>query len=238
VTPLPDAHPAQGPPGPAQGPPGPAQGPPGPAAGRHRSPDGDAVQRLTDLAARAGVGALIVAAITIGGVINSYTPDPDTRERPFSRTGAIGEQIDARTFDATVLGVRGGSKVSRSGKTFETGGVWIAVRVRLVAGGKAMFLGQAGIDDGRGHIYRQSDRVNQPLIGGRALQPDIPVEGEIFFEVPKNAATGLTILLSSSPFDERMDARAEVPLDIDQAKVDGWLKATEPIEVENAKVAT
>jgi hypothetical protein len=212
-------------------------GAPGPGTGRHRAPHGDAVQRLTDLSARGGIAALIIAAIAIGGVVNSYTPDTDARERPFARTGAVGERVDVRSFDATVLDVRGGTKLTRSDKIYETGGVWVVVRVRLVARDKAMLLGRAFVDDGRGHQYRLSDRIIQPL-SIRTLQPGIPAEGEIFFEVPKDAATRLTIQLSPRPFDQRMDARAEVPLDIDQAKVDSWLAASKPIEVEDAKVAT
>lgn len=193
------------------------------------------MQRLTNIVARAGIGVLIIAVIVVGGLINSYTPDQDVGTRPFSRTGKIGERVDVRTFDVTVLGVRGAPKVSRSDKTYGTGGVWVAVRLRLVARTEAVHLGFAAVTDGRGHEYRASERFIQPL-PGRLLQPGIPTEGEVIFEVPKEAVTRLTIELSIHQLSQRMDARGEIPLDIDRAKVDAWLSA-QPIEVKNPEVA-
>jgi hypothetical protein len=182
---------------------------------------------------RFGAGVLILAALAVGTVIQSGTPDTDTTERPFSRAGAVGKPVDAKTFDATVLSVRGGTKIKRDGglssrrREHETGGVWVLVRVRLVAREEAILVGWAAVVDGRGRTYHLTNRIDQPLVGsGRMLQPGIPVTGEVAFEVPRDAATNLTIQITDRALDVRMSAMVEVPLPAGKATVDGWLANT------------
>lgn len=198
----------------------------------HRAP-------ATGLAAfglRLGVGALVVAAIAIGGTINSSTPDVDARERPFIQTARQGDAVDVRTFDVQVLEVRGAKKISRSGKVRDSVGVWVLVKVRAEARREPVLLGYAALRDERGRTFYATQRISQPLAGGRTLQPGLPVEGEIAFEVPADV-TALSIRLAKSPLDQRMDAMAEIALGADRATVEGWLDEKEkPLVVANEKV--
>lgn len=197
----------------------------------HRAPAGP----LAAFGSRLGVGGLVIAAIALGGLINSYAPDMDARERPFVRAGAQGETVDVRTFDVKVLGVRGAKEISESRKIRKTTGVWVLVKVRAVAREEPTIIGQAALVDGRGREFAATGRISQPLVGGRSLQPGLPVEGEIIFEVPTDAAD-LSIRLASRPLDVRMDAMAEIPLGVDRPTVDGWRSDAEPAVVADEKV--
>lgn len=172
---------------------------------------------------RAGAGVLVLAALAVGGLINSRAPDTDHRERPFVNTGPMGRPVDARAFDATVLGVRGTMKLARAGQWHDTGGVWVLVRVRLVAHDEPVLVGYAAVRDSAGRTYLATTRITQPLFG-RPLQPGVPVAADIAFEVPPKVAPTLAVRLAAPPLDQRMDAMAEVPLKITPAMVDGWLK--------------
>jgi hypothetical protein len=178
---------------------------------------------------RLGAAALIVAALAVGTVIESGTPDTDTAERPFITRGTMGKPVDVHTFDATVLGVRGATKISRSQRPTDkgardTGGVWVLVRVRVVATQTTMSVGWAGVVDRRGRTFHATTRIDQPLVAShRQLQPGIPVVGEVAFEVPRDAADSLTLQIAEKPLDRRMSAMAEVPLRITKAAVDGWV---------------
>ena len=193
--------------------------------------------RAAKLRARFGAGVLIVAALSVGGLIRSGVPDTDTSERPFTRTGAVGRKVDAQTFDATVLAVRGATKIHRvAGLTKrgdrETDGVWVLVKVRLLAHREAVQVGWAGLKDGKDRVFFCTDRIDQPLIcAGRMLQPGIPVTGEVAFEVPKDAATDLTIQINERPIDHRMTTVIEVPLPISRGMLDGWLANAASVEV-------
>jgi hypothetical protein len=170
----------------------------------------------------------------VGGAISSHKPDTDAAERPFARTGTVGAPVSVRTFVVTVRGVRGAAKISRTGTVHDTGGVWILVRVRAVALAEPVTIGYAGVRDAAGREYWATTRISQPLLGGRTLQPGVPVDGEIAFEVPRAAAADLTVRLARSPIDRRMDALAEVPLPhADRATVDGWATASGPVRVED-----
>jgi hypothetical protein len=175
---------------------------------------------------------LILAALAVGGVITSGTPDTDRRQRPFVRTGAMGQAVNARSFDATVLGVRGAAKVSDAGQVHDTSGVWVLVRVRLVARNEPILVGYAAVRDADGRTYLASNRIELKLVmGGRDLQPGVPVEGEIAFEVSRGAAPSLSLRLARPPLDQRMDAIAEVPLGISGAMVNKWLAQAEAAKV-------
>lgn len=170
---------------------------------------------------RLGTAALVVLAIGVGGAAKAYEPDPAVQQRPFIRTGHKGDVVSARTFDAQLLGVRGGAVVGSRGGPHDTSGVWIVVKVRLTAHGEPMQLGQVSIRDGEGRIFRASGRVdnNPPL---RQLQPGIPVDCEIAFEVPKAVPLPIAARLTSALIDDRMDGLAQLELDVTAAQVQQW----------------
>jgi hypothetical protein len=185
---------------------------------------------------RIGSTALVVAALATGVAITSQAPDTDARQRPFVRAGVMGESVDGRTFQASVVAVRGARRIARSGKTRDTGGDWVIVRARAVARDKPTSIDYASVRDARGRTFLATTRINQPLVaGGYFMQPGIPVEGDIVFEVPHASAARLTLRLADSS-DVRMDAAIEISIASDGPTVDRWLAEPSALPVEDARV--
>lgn len=178
---------------------------------------------------RLGTAALMLAAIAIGGAISSYAPGPDVQHRPFVRTGEQGERVDARAFEAELLGVRGGALLTGGGVQHKTNGVWVIAKVRVTAKGEATGLGFAALRDGDDRIFRATGRIDQPL-GSRDLQPGIPVDFEFVFEVPKNVPLPLAVRLAPDAIDNRMDGMAELELSVTREDLTGWVASTQPLK--------
>jgi hypothetical protein len=129
--------------------------------------------------------------------------------------------------------------ITERGLKHDTSGVWIIVKVKVVARGEPMGVSYAAVRDGKGNTYRASERINQPLaVGSRVLQPGIPVTGEIAFEVPVGVATDLSVRLADNPDDLRMDAVAEVRLPIDSDSVRKWKADTSGTTLATPEQAT
>ncbi|MCW6003167.1 hypothetical protein K1W54_01010 [Micromonospora sp. CPCC 205371] len=203
----------------------------------HRAPPGP-VQRV---GTKASVGTLLIAALAIGGLIASWRPlgggATEERERPFVRAGQVGDTVSARVFDAKVVSVSGAGKVRLKGAAIDTGGVWIIVRARITATDEETSVGYAALRDARDRVFLASTRIEQRMIGVRSFQPGIPVEGAFVFEVPRDAATNLTLLLARQSIDRRMDAMAEIELSTyDSPTIDTWAAAAEPVTIDEPKV--
>jgi hypothetical protein len=169
-----------------------------------------------------GAAALLVV-VNLGGRIMAFDSNSDIRERPFAVRVGLGETARARTLTATGLSVRGAVIISDGGPAHETGGVWVIVRIRATALDEPTPMGYAALRDARGREFWASNRVKQTFSGGRNLQPGIPVEGEIAFEVPRDAATHVTLLLAERPHEHRMDSMIEIDLGSrSSTTVDGW----------------
>ena len=178
---------------------------------------------------RLGVAVLLVVALAAGALLSRYTPDVDSAQRPFIRTGHIGQTVTLPDFTIRVRSVRGAAVLSQSGANHDTGGVWILVTVRLAALHEPVSVGYMALRDAAGHTYRASGRVNQLLIGWR-LQPGVPVAGEVAFEVPVAVAANLAVRFARPTQEDflRMDAVGEVPLSISDSQVRGWKADSTP----------
>jgi hypothetical protein len=209
----------------------------GPGRHRRRGP-------LSHLGTWVVSGVLLIATVAAGRAIIAFTSDIDAHMRPFVRTGSVGETVDARTFSVRVLSIRGAATIDRRNQYYDTGeeeghdsgGVWVLVRVRAVAHTEPTTINYAAIVDSRGRTFTPTERISQPLVGGRPLQPGIAVEGEIVFEVPRDAATGLAVRIGEPLFDERLAAVAEVRLPITQGSIEAWLAEDTPAIVGEAVV--
>jgi hypothetical protein len=171
---------------------------------------------------------LLVVALAVGALVSRNTPDVDTQQQPFVRTGQVGGIVRTPDFDARVLSVRGAAVISQSGAVRDTSGVWVLVTVRLMAMHKPLGVGYMAVRDGQGRSYRASTRIDQALSGWR-LQPGVPVAGEVAFEVPVAVAGNLSIRLAEPPIDLRMTAVAEIPLAISDSSARQWRAQTQPV---------
>lgn len=185
---------------------------------------------------RLGTTALVALTVGAGGVAHAYKPDPKVQQRPFIHTGHKGDRVDARTIDAQLLNVRGGAIVSSRGAPHDTSGVWIVVKVRLTAHGEPSQLGQVAIRDGQDRTFRASARIdnNPPL---RQLQPGIPVDCEIAFEVPKDVPLPIAARLATALLDLRMDGVAQLELDVTAAQLQQWAADQTPLKLMRPELA-
>lgn len=191
------------------------------------------------------VGALLaalataVAVVLVGGAVTETEVSADERFREFVNTGAVGEPVSALDFQVTVLGAQTAAQINTApGAGLDTGGVWVLVRVRAMALEESLWIGYAAVRDSAGRTWVATPRIEQPLVdGGYRLDPRIPVEAEVAFEVPRDAATDLTARFGEpGGVDLRMHTIAEVPLPVEAAMVAEGLARIEPIVIERPEI--
>jgi hypothetical protein len=201
--------------------------------GRHRDPASVRLGRwLTGLA----TAAVVVA---VGGAVTSSELSYDERFREFVTTGAMGDWVSGGTFDVSVVAVRTAATIDDDGLTLDTAGAWVLVRMRVMATEEAEWLDYATVRDSAGHTWSATQRIDQPLVdNGYRLDPRIPVEGEVVFEVPQDAATGLTLRVGQANglYGLQMASVVEVPLPIDETMLAGGLGEPEPAVIEFPKI--
>jgi hypothetical protein len=142
-----------------------------------------------------------------------------------------------RPFEVSVVSVRTAAQINTEpGAGLDTAGVWVLVLVRAMADQESTWLSYATVRDSGGQIWSATERIDQPLINsGYRLDPRIPVEAEVAFEVPREVATDLTIRLAefaNGLYGLQMEPVVEVPLRVDEAAVASGLALPEPIEIE------
>lgn len=186
------------------------------------------------------VGTLLVAAILLvavvaaSGWVSGAEGDANHRFREFVVTAGVGEALRVGGLEATVLEVRPAAQVAeRPGNGQDTGGVWVVVRLRVEAADEPTALGYAAVADRRGRSWEASERVDQPLVG-YTFQPGIPVVGWVAFEVPREAATEVTLRFGESGAE--LSTVAEIPLPIDDAAVAEGLADPRPVPLGGPEV--
>ncbi|MGH3679987.1 MAG: hypothetical protein ACRDT2_07010 [Natronosporangium sp.] len=203
------------------------------AVPQHRSPRGSRIG-----SAVAAV-VLLVGVVAVGGLVADSELNDDRRFREFVTSGPVGEPVSAETVDVTVLGARAAATiVEQPGfQPRDTAGVWVLVRFRALATREPVTIGYAAVRDSSGREWSATERVEQPLVGfGYQLEPGIPVEAEVVFEVPREAATDLTVRLGDAGIDLRMQPVAEVPVPFDEAAVAAGLAEPEPLVLAEPEV--
>lgn len=203
--------------------------------GRHRH--GGQVRVARWLAAL----ATAVVVVSAGGAVANTELSYDERFREIVVTGTVGEWVSAESFDMTVVSVRTAALVSTEpGESHDTAGVWVLARVRAMAVREAVWIDYATVRDSRGRSWSATERIDQRMVnGGYRLDPRIPVESEVAFEVPRDAATDLTLRLAegaTSLFALQMVTVLEVPLPVDTAMVTGGLAVADPAVIESPAI--
>lgn len=180
----------------------------------------ETVPRLPRLAT---AGGLVVLTLLAGGWLERVAGPGDGATRPFVRTGQVGEAVDARMADVTVLGMRGGSLIKSYGKALDTAGVWVFLRIRVTPRTESAAIEWARLTDGKGRRFDLTMRIDQKMTFATS-QPGLPVEGELVFEVPRNLVGPLSVQLACPRIDQRMDAVAQIELPaLSPGTVAGWV---------------
>jgi hypothetical protein len=182
--------------------------------------------------------ALVVTVTALGGLVIQHTPGSEEATRAFIHSGQAGESVDGRTFVARVDSVHGATVITNSlGDEFDTDGIFVVVGLSVVAKDATTSFNDTVAIDHSGRRFDATDRLRQNMASGYKFQPGIPITGDIVFEVPRNAAVGLVIHLTTS-FGLSDDYRMEAAIDlrITQSTLDGWLSEREQIEVRDPEV--
>ncbi|MDQ1288105.1 MAG: hypothetical protein QG622_1670 [Actinomycetota bacterium] len=190
--------------------------------------------------------ALFLVTLVLGAQIHRFAPVGDggvvvrqaELQRPFVRSGTLRETVAGTYFTARVNGVRGAGRVGSAGFSRvphrTTPGIWLILDVTLTSRDEARVIGFGGLRDEDGRLYHASRRCVQPLVGGREFQPDIPVRGEVVFEIPqKVAAQELTAVFARTTFSSPMDSQVEITLPAPSgAATAAWKRATSAVPEE------
>lgn len=184
--------------------------------------------------------ALILGVVAASNVVTSHIPGSEQRARPFVQTGRIGENVKAMTFQATVESVRGARAITAQFRQYESEGVFVIVKVKITARTASMRIQSEAVRDSRDRLFRATDRLFQPMGEGYyVFQPGVPVEGEIVFEVPKDAAVGLKLeLWKEYAVVNEHQTLVQVPLDIDAAMVEKWWNSAASVELMQPEVVS
>ena len=179
---------------------------------------------------------LILATVAAGDAIIKHTPGSEQVGRPFVHSGPVGQEVQGLGFTATVQSVRGAKSIADpDGDVFTTDGVFVVVKLTLTAKVETTKLLYVALVS-NGKTYELLERVRQPM-DVFALQPGLPVQGEMAFELSSAAAAGSTLQLCPDYVnDGRNQTIAEISLGIDQAAVTKWLAVNDPIELDLAEV--
>jgi hypothetical protein len=191
--------------------------------------------------ARVGAAVAVLLTLVAGQAIIRTEPDRNVTVAPFYVTGEPNQPVTVGGLRVTMLGARGSAKVKPAGGLdTDTGGIWMIVRVRLEATSKTTATQYVALADATGRTFRASQRFKQPLgERNRDLQPGIPVEGEVAFEVPRDAATNLSLRIGetfNNITNGELSPFTDIRVPVTDSDVSRWLNDVKPAILANPTV--
>jgi len=175
---------------------------------------------------------LVLVTLLIGAGIAWLGPDLAGARSPFTKSGEPGQSVDVRTFTVTLRTARAAPSLQMGKTLLATPGAWVIVRVHLVGKTEPIHVGYAALRDHTGRTFLATDRIRQPLLdGARTFQPGIGLEGDVVFEVPKDALAGLTALFAADAHQVGMEAMAAITLPALSVAADQATATLAPTEV-------
>jgi len=187
---------------------------------------------MTRLKLIGGIAAVLVTLL-VGQALLRTAPSADDDSATFLVGGRSFRPVVVGGLAVTVLGIRGASLVRRpDGQILDTGGVWVIVDVELTATQQTTAVRYLALADRDGNTYRVSQRWHQAITEGVPdLQPGLPVDGEVAFEVPRDAATQLSLRAGehwSVAVGLRSRAVTDIALPVERSEADRWVADRDP----------
>jgi hypothetical protein len=175
---------------------------------------------------------LLAAAVAVLWGMRRTTPNYNRLVAPIETGGDVGAFVRGRTVAARVDRVMLARTVRLhrfdGARTFDTSGVWLVVRATATSVEGPATMADAVVETAGGVRYQQTERLAgaTDLLSSKTLQPEVPTEGELVFELPRDALTGAELLLAERRFGLGMlDSRLRIPLGLDAARVARQLAA-------------
>jgi hypothetical protein len=177
--------------------------------------------------------AVVLVTLLVGQALLRTAPSTDDDTAAFLVEGRSFRPVVVGGLAVTVLGIRGAATVRRpDGQVLDTGGVWVIVKLELTATERTTAVHYLALADRDGNTYRVSQRWHQAVTEGvPELQPGLPVDGEVAFEVPRAAATQLSLRAGehwSVAVGLRSRAVTDIALPVERSEADRWAADRDP----------
>ncbi len=190
-----------------------------------------------------GIAVALLLTLAAGEAIIRTEPDRNETTAPFFFAGEPGEPVTAGGLQVTLLDVKGAAMVDppKSLPT-DTSGVWLVVRIRLMATTKTTQVAYVGLAASDGRSFRATGRFRQSMVERSLdLQPGIPVEGTVAFEVPKDV-TGLTLRVGEVDLapvaggQHELQPFTDIRLPVTSGDLARWSTVQEPVTIDEPRV--
>lgn len=186
-------------------------------------------------ASRFGAGALVVAALAVGQVLNERLPESDNASRPFETQVKMGETAELRAGDLTPRSVDGAMKLIRDSSNINAAGVAVVVHFDFVSGPKARSMTYAQFRGGDGTTAHFGSFGERSVLTCPSAPPGLVVHCTAVFDIDPDSLVGSSLMIAPNSLDERFDEAATIDLGIEQADVKRW-KATNELDVVESAV--
>ncbi|HKU99840.1 MAG TPA: hypothetical protein VJR58_31380 [Vineibacter sp.] len=163
----------------------------------------------------------LVLAVGILYALQQTKPGYADITKPIAVHGTIGDRLMARNFELTATKVTLAQRiVLRTGtkeQVFETTGLWAVVEAKAAARHESVTVIAASWRGPSGSRYAMSQRFSTMpgLLPSERLEPGLPRNVLMLFELPENQVKDATILVSRTPFapiDNELHIKANVPI--------------------------
>lgn len=180
------------------------------------------------IARRALVVVATAALLGVAALAVATAPDSVRITEPFDAHGAVGEPVDTRLLDvevrqvtvATELVVSYGGTFDDPQTVYPSEGVWVVLDVTAASSTDSLIL--AGSILTVGEFSYSAFALPSPTIESFVVGSDVPVDGNIVFEVPRSvfeSATDARVTLKGN-FATPLEQIAVVRVPLDQDAVE------------------
>lgn len=185
--------------------------------------------------AQLGTGALVLAALAVGQVINAKLPADDVSGRAFEHHVVIDKTLHMRSGDLTVRSIEGAKSVKRSdGGGFLSPGVIVVVSFDFTSHHQRSSISYGELrttDGGVTTIGPFGDRAN---ITCPQSQVGILTHCQATVEAAPATLAGASLALAPLSIDPRFDDMAVIDLKITKAMAQEWSKRPGPLDMSQA----
>lgn len=185
--------------------------------------------------AQLGTGALVLAALAVGQVINAHLPADDASDKAFERTAVVDKTLHLRSGDLTVTSIEGARSVVRtSGGGFRSPGVVVVVSFDFTARKIPGTMTYGELRTAGGDVTTFSAFGDRSAVTCPRGQVGILVHCNAAVETDPDTLAGAHLALAPLSLDPRFDDMAVVDLGITKAIAAEWDERPGPLEISTA----
>ncbi|MGI6878173.1 hypothetical protein [Microbacterium sp. gxy059] len=182
---------------------------------------------------------LVVAALFVGSFVVERMPTPDALlgGRPFLQETPIGDPVELRTAEVTVVEVQPAKRVELFGQVSEAAGIWLVAEIVWAPIASPSSLGGAfvALETTDGRTFGDAQTVNNTC---GPTQPGLAVACQIAIEVDPDALADAQLLVPAETSVRAADDVARIDPGIDRATVERWTESDEQIALLESTAAT